>query len=209
MGPRHSFWSVLGPAEAPKFAVGAQAPGGGGNLANSAANSNAAESEAQARATQLAVILGEANRIAGRCLLMFSRVREDCGLTGIEVLTLIGIAHAATPPTVPQIGRSLGHPRQVIQRAVRVLEDEGLVQPLPNPGHKRAALLVATERGRALGRAIDGQSAQVIAGLADDLDLDLGMLGAMSEGLLTLRDRIDERMSGSNGSAGGRSRPLG
>lgn len=192
MGPRHSFWSVLGPAEAPKFGAGSRSSRGGVNPGG------ASEGDAQARVSELVVILGEANRIAGRCLQMFSRVREDCGLTGIEVLTLIGIAHAPTPPTVPQIGRSLGHPRQVIQRAVRVLEDEGLVQPLPNPGHKRAALLVATEKGRVLGQAIDAQAAQVIAGLAEGLDLDLGMLRAMSAGLLTLRDRIDERISDKN-----------
>lgn len=191
MGPRHSFWGVLGPAEAPKFGSGSRASRGGVNPAGA----SAAESEAQAKVRELIVILGEANRIAGRCTQIFSRVREDCGLTGIETLTLIAIAHATTPPTVPQIGRSLGHPRQVIQRAVRVLEDEGLVQPLPNPGHKRAVLLVATEKGRALGWEVDAQAAEVIAGLAEGLDLDLGMLGAMSEGLLTLRDRIDERMS--------------
>lgn len=193
MGPRHSFWGVLGPAEAPKFGAGSRVSRGGVNP-----GASAAESEAQAKVRELIVILGEANRIAGRCTQIFSRVREDCGLTGIETLTLIGIAHATTPPTVPQVGRSLGHPRQVIQRAVRVLEDEGLVQPLPNPGHKRAALLVATEKGRALGRTVDAQAAEVIAGLAEGLDLDLGMLGAMSEGLLALRDRIDERTSDKN-----------
>jgi DNA-binding MarR family transcriptional regulator len=154
-----------------------------------------AEGKAQAKVQELVTILGEANRVAGRCLQIFSRVRQDCDLSGIEVLTLIAIAHATTPPTVPQIGRSLGHPRQVIQRAVRVLEERGLVQPLPNPGHKRAPLLEGTEDGRTLGRAIDAQAAEIIADLADGLELDLGMLGAMSEGLLALRDRIDERMS--------------
>jgi DNA-binding MarR family transcriptional regulator len=81
----------------------------------------------------------------------------------------------------------------VIQRAVRVLEERGLVRPLPNPGHKRAALLVATEDGRALGLALDAQAAEIFADLADGLELDMGVLGAMSEGLLALRDRIDER----------------
>jgi DNA-binding MarR family transcriptional regulator len=153
------------------------------------------ETTAQAKVQELVAILGEATRVAGRCVQIFSRVRHDCDLSGIEVLTLIAITHAATPPTVPQIGRSLGHPRQVIQRAVRVLEVRGLVQPLPNPGHKRAALLVGTEEGRELGRAIDAQAAEIIADLADGLDLDVGMLGAISEGLLALRDRIDERIS--------------
>ncbi len=190
MGPRHSFWGVLGPAEAPKYGIGSRVSRGGVNPGS--ANS---ENEGPAKVAELVTILGEATRVAGRCTQMFSRIREDCGLSGIEVLTLIGIAHAPTPPTVPQIGRSLGHPRQVIQRAVRVLEDEGLVQPLPNPGHKRAALLVATEKGRALGKAVDAQAAEVIAGLADGLDLDLGSLRAMSDGLLALRHRIDERMT--------------
>jgi DNA-binding MarR family transcriptional regulator len=149
----------------------------------------------QAKVHELLLILGEANRVAGRCLQIFARIRRDCDLSGIEVLTLIAIAHATTPPTVPQIGRSLGHPRQVIQRAVRVLEERGLVKPLPNPGHKRAALLVATEQGRALGCSIDTQAAGIIADLADGLELDLGMLGAMSEGLLALRDRIDSRIT--------------
>lgn len=191
MRPRHSFWSVLGPAEAPRFGAGSRASRGAINPAGS----EAAESIAQAKVQELVVILGEANRVAGRCLQIFSRIRQDCDLSGIEVLTLIAITHATTPPTVPQIGRSLGHPRRVIQRAVRVLEERDLVQPLPNPGHKRAALLTGTEKGRALGRAIDAQAAEIIADLADGLDLDLGMLGAMSEGLLALRDRIDERIS--------------
>lgn len=192
MGPRHSFWSVLGPAEAPRYGNGSRASRGGVNPAGSVA------AESEARVAELIVILGEASRVASRCNQMFAHIREDCGLSGIEVLTLIGIAHAATPPTVPQIGRSLGHPRQVIQRAVRVLEEQRLVQPLPNPGHKRAALLVATEKGRELGATIDAQAAEIIADLAGGLDLDLGLLRAMSEGMLTLRDRIDERLTDKN-----------
>lgn len=187
MGPRHSFWGVLGPAEAPKYGIGTRASRGGVNPGEAAA-----DGEQPARVAELVTILGEATRIAGRCTQMFGRVRQDCGLSGIEVLTLIAISHATQPPTVPQVGRSLGHPRQVIQRAVRVLEDEGLVQSLPNPGHKRAGLLVATEKGRSLGRTIDAQAAEIIAGVAEGLAIDLATLGAISEGLLTLRHRIDE-----------------
>lgn len=185
MGPRHSFWGVLGPAEPPRYGTGSRAARGGINPGED-------RDDSAAKVAELVVILGEAGRIAGRSAELFSRVREDCGLSGIETLTLIAIAHAASPPTVPQVGRSLGHPRQVIQRAVRVLEDGGLVRSLPNPGHKRAGLLVATEDGRALGASIDGQSAEIIAALGKGLDLDLGTLRTVSEGLLSLRDRIDE-----------------
>ena len=189
MGPRHSFWSVLGPAEAPRFGSGSRAARGGVDPAVAAS----VEGETQAKVAELLTILGESHRIGVRLLQMFAGVREEAGLSGIEVLTLIGVANASRPPTVPQMGRSLGHPRQVIQRAVRVLEEEGLVALEPNPGHKRAALLVATEKGRALGREIDAHCAQIIAGLTNGLELELTDLAVMSDGLLALRRRIDGR----------------
>jgi DNA-binding MarR family transcriptional regulator len=184
---------VLGPARAPKFGSGSHAARGGIDPGRSGPD---AGEERAARVAELVVILGEATRVATRCQQNFAQVREDSGLSGIEVLTLMAITHAVQPPTVPQVGRSLGHPRQVIQRAVRVLEQEGLVQALPNPGHKRAALLAATEKGRELGASIDGEAAEIIAGLADGLDLDLAALRTMSEGLLALRDRMDEPSRG-------------
>jgi DNA-binding MarR family transcriptional regulator len=182
---------VLGPAEAPKFGAGSRAARGGVNPAGCGDR----ESESLAKVAELIVILGEANRVAGRCLQIFSRLRAESGLSGLEVLTLIAIAHAARPPTVPQVGRSLGRPRQVIQRAVRVLEEAALIEMLPNPGHKRAALLAATDRGRELGSRIDAQAASIIGRVADGLDLDLGMLAVMRDGLLTLRDRMDEHIA--------------
>ncbi len=186
MGPRHSFWSVLGPAEAPKFT---RRPAG---LANGA-DRGAAPSGHSAKIGELIGILGEANRIAGRCEVLFGKLRRDSGLSGIEVLTLIAIAHADKPPTVPQVGRSLGHPRQVIQRAVRELEQAGLVRSEPNPGHKRAGLLVATAAGRDLGRSIDAATEEIVSVLAEDLDL--GRMAEAHAGLLLLRERIDAHMN--------------
>jgi len=191
LGPRHSFWSVLGPAAAPKFGSGSRSARGGIDPSEA----TGPESEASSRVAEVVRVLGEANRVTSRCLQLFAQVREASGLSGIETLTLIAITHAAVPPTVPQVGRSLGHPRQVIQRAVRVLEQEGLVRPTPNPVHKRAALLAATDAGRELGRSIDAQAAEIIAGLAGGLDLELGELTALSEGLIALRDRMDDHMS--------------
>lgn len=193
MGPRHSFWSVLGRAEAPKFGSGTRAVRGGVNPAPAAA----AAEELRAKGHLLFEVLGEATRVGNRGVALFAPIRAECGLSGIEVLTLIAIAHAHAPPTVPQVGRSLGHPRQVIQRAVRVLEEAGLVQPLPNPGHKRAALLVVTDKGRQVGRRVDAQALEIATGVAEDLQLDLATLQAVIEGLQVLRRRVDERIIGS------------
>lgn len=188
MGPTHSFWNVLGPAQAPRFGTGSRQSRGGIDPARPAP----VEDEHQARVAELVLILGEANRVASRSRQIFSHLREASGLSGIETLTLMAIAHAAKPPTVPQVGRQVGHPRQVIQRAVRVLEEAGLVQPQPNPGHKRAALLIATAKGQKLGRDIDAQAAEVIADLSAGLDLGRTELAALGEGLIALRERMEQ-----------------
>jgi DNA-binding MarR family transcriptional regulator len=192
LGPSHSFWNVLGPAQAPRYGSGPHGLRGGIDPASATTREPEGEGEGAARVARLVVILAEANRVATRCMRDFSRVRDSSGLSGIEALTLMAIAHAAKPPTVPQVGRSLGHPRQVIQRAVRVLEQAGLVESRPNPAHKRAALLVVTDGGRKLARGIDAEAAQVIAGLAEGLDLDLPALAALGDGLLALRQRMDD-----------------
>ena len=49
------------------------------------------------------------------------------------MLVLSAVAGALSPPTVPQIGRSLGHPRQVIQRIADALVARGLIGFEDNP----------------------------------------------------------------------------
>ncbi|MFZ4604472.1 MAG: MarR family winged helix-turn-helix transcriptional regulator, partial [Caulobacterales bacterium] len=85
------------------------------------------------------------------------------GLSEMEMTVLNGVVGADTPPTVPRIGRSLGHPRQVIQRAANALIAKGLIAALPNPDHKRAVLLGATPSGRALKRKADSHAARLAA----------------------------------------------
>ncbi len=79
-------------------------------------------------------------------------------LSRLEGLVLLSVTESERPLTVPQVGRSLGHSRQVVQRAANHLVELGLVEKLPNPDHKTAALLKATERGEkfetTLGRAL-------------------------------------------------------
>lgn len=76
---------------------------------------------------------------------------------------LNAVVEADHPPTVPQIGRSYGQPRQIVQRAANSLIDMGLIEAVPNPDHKRAVLLRATEQGIAVKREIDAR-ADALAG---------------------------------------------
>ncbi|MYM63119.1 helix-turn-helix domain-containing protein [Pseudomaricurvus sp. HS19] len=79
-------------------------------------------------------------------------------LSRLEGLVLLAIIEAGHPLTAPQVGRNLGHSRQVIQRIANQLVDLGLLRKLPNPDHKTAALLEATDTGKVLhentGRAM-------------------------------------------------------
>lgn len=103
----------------------------------------------------------EVARLRGRMRALFAETRAECGLPEMELLVLTAAVNASAPPTVAQIGRSLGHPRQVMQRAANRLAELGLVAFADNPDHKRASLIVATEAGRAL-KAEDDARAQAV-----------------------------------------------
>lgn len=94
-------------------------------------------------------------RIGGRLRLIFGEATSAAGLSLLAYTVVIYVAESPVAPTVPQIGRSIGHPRQVIQRAVNELLAAGLIVTMPNPDHKRAPLLALSEAGEAFKEASD------------------------------------------------------
>lgn len=62
---------------------------------------------------------------------------------------------APQPPTIPQIAATMGVTRQGVLKQINLLVDEGLVQPLPNPTHKRSPLYALTPIGQTTYDAID------------------------------------------------------
>lgn len=107
------------------------------------------------------LLVDEIMRLQGRLKSLFDDVHIESGLSGMEDLVLTSVVESQTPPTVPQIGRSLGHPRQVIQRAANELVEAGLIEKVPNPNHKRAVLLQATQKGFQLKHQSDQQALAV------------------------------------------------
>lgn len=97
----------------------------------------------------------EVVRLQGRFKSIFAGSNGITGLPSMELTVLTAVVEAASAPTVPQIGRSLGRPRQVIQRAANALIESGLIEALPNPHHKRAPLLSPTRQGKAIKRKAD------------------------------------------------------
>lgn len=76
------------------------------------------------------------------------------------------------PASVPEIGRVLLLPRQMIQRVVDQAADLGLVTAEPNPAHRRSSLIVLTDPGRAAFRRIHTAEMRKLAQIADKLEPD-------------------------------------
>ncbi|HVL00805.1 MAG TPA: helix-turn-helix domain-containing protein [Dongiaceae bacterium] len=103
-------------------------------------------------------LIDELIRVNSRLRTVFAGATEASGLSSMQLTVLTAVVEAQTPPTVPQIGRSLGHPRQVIQRAASLLLEAELIENADNPHHKRAPLLIATESGKKIKLKADKQA---------------------------------------------------
>jgi len=96
----------------------------------------------------LVALLDEVIRLRTRLQSLFAEATPAANLSPTQALVLTAVIESKTPPTVPKIGRSLGYPRQSVQRAANALVEAGLLETAPNPDHKRAHLLCATAAGR-------------------------------------------------------------
>lgn len=115
-------------------------------------------------------LVDETSRLVGRLRSAFAASRQEFGLNDSETMVLNAVVEAERAPTVAQIGRSLGHPRQLIQRAANSLREAGLIETADNPDHKRAPLLRPTEKGVALKRQADTMSEEIAEKLMPALD---------------------------------------
>jgi len=135
-------------------------------------------------------------RLNGRLKAMFAGARRPDGVGDSEMTVLNAVVEADRPPTVPQIGRSLGQPRQLIQRAANSLIAAGLIEAVPNPDHKRAVLLRATEQGIAIKREIDARADAIAEEIANGIDPD--SVHAASAALRAIRKQLEARLRGTN-----------
>ncbi|MDE2597583.1 MAG: MarR family transcriptional regulator [Sphingomonadales bacterium] len=137
-------------------------------------------------------LVDEISRLNGRLKSTFADSRRAVGLSESEMMVLNAVVEAERAPTVPQIGRSLGHPRQLIQRAANALIAGDLIEAVANPDHKRAPLLRATVRGTALKREADAKADSLAAALSAHLDLDAAR--RTTRDLRDLRRQLEARL---------------
>ena len=76
------------------------------------------------------------------------RLVSGLGLTSARWQILGAIAGAEHPKPVAWLARDMGANRQNVQRIINDLHEQGLVGFATNPHHKRAQLVVLTDKGK-------------------------------------------------------------
>jgi DNA-binding MarR family transcriptional regulator len=118
------------------------------------------------------------------------RLVAPLGLTSARWQILGAIGSAERPQPVSWLARDLGANRQNVQRIVNDLNKDGLVALEANPHHRRAQLVVLTDKGkRAFEAAMDLQ-APWVNDLADGfLVRDIGTVRRV---IMTLRKKLED-----------------
>ena len=140
-------------------------------------------------------LVDEIARLNGRLKSVFAAARRAMELSDSEMMVLNAVVEADRSPTVSQIGRSLGQPRQIVQRAANSLIAAELLVTLPNMDHKRAPLLAATDRGTALKRNADSHAESIAAALATSLNLEA--VRQTTQSLRALRKELEAQLRAS------------
>ncbi len=120
---------------------------------------------------QLTDLILDLFRVNSRLLTAGDRLVADLGLTSARWQVLGAIAASERPQPVAWLARDLGANRQNIQRIANDLEKEGIVAFEANPHHKRAQLVVLTDKGQKTFDAAMRLQTPWANALAEDLSL--------------------------------------
>jgi len=146
----------------------------------------------------LTTLILDVFRLNGRLLVAGDRLVAKLGLTSARWQVLGGIAYAERPESVAWHARTMGLHRQGVQRIVNELETEGIVAFRPNPHHKRAHLVVLTEKGQNLFEAAHALQVPWVNALSDGLNPE--DLATAKEVVKQLKARLEHQIEMSSGS---------
>ena len=117
------------------------------------------------------------------------RMVAELGLTSARWQILGAIVTAERAQPVAWLARDLGGNRQNVQRIVNDLERDGLVTFETNPHHRRAQLVVLTDKGRQAFDAAMRLQLPWVNALADGLTLK--DIETVSRVVATLRAKLE------------------
>ncbi|MDE5445971.1 MarR family transcriptional regulator [Bradyrhizobium sp. CSA207] len=128
-------------------------------------------------------------RANGLLLTAGDRLVASLGLTSARWQILGAIIDADRPEPVAWLARNLGANRQNVQRIVNDLERDGLVVFEANPHHRRAQLVVLTDRGRQIYDAAGRLQVPWVNGLSHGFSVN--EIEIAHRVLNALRDRLE------------------
>ena len=133
-------------------------------------------------------------KLNGQFLDIAEGLARPVGLTAAHWQVLGAVLKDPLP--VAGIARQMGITRQAVQRIADILAENGMVEYLPNPAHRRAKLVAPTERGREavqrIGPAHAAFADRMCEALGDDLASEILLrLRELSDTLETLETRED------------------
>ena len=111
-------------------------------------------------------------KVNNRLLAAGDQLIADLGLTSARWQVLGTIVAADRPQPVAWLARDMGANRQNVQRIVNDLVKEGLVTLETNPHHRRASLIVLTDKGKQAFDAAMRLQAPWINKLSEGLQVD-------------------------------------
>src|SRR5262245_36307746 len=130
-------------------------------------------------------------RLNSRLLAAGDRLVARLGLTSARWQILGAIIGTERPQPVAWLARDLGANRQNVQRIVNDLERDGLVTFETNPHHRRAQLVVLTDKGRQAFDAAMRLQLPWVNGLADGLAVK--DIETTRRVMTALRNRLESR----------------
>ena len=136
----------------------------------------------------LTALILEVFRLNGRLLASGDRLVAPLGLTSARWQVLGAVHYSAAPQPVSWLARNMGLNRQGVQRIVKELAAEGVLEFRANPHHRRAQLVTMSEKGAAIYGAAERLQApwanRIASGLPKrDIETATVLLGLIRERL--------------------------
>lgn len=122
------------------------------------------------------------------------KVEQDISSEGLSVgvRAVLTMLRNQEPMTVPQMGRAQALSRQFVQRMVNEAAARRLVESVPNPAHKRSALIRLTDEGRTAITAVIDRERTMLRQTGGDLtDADITTCIRVLSRLLWLLDTVE------------------
>jgi len=134
-------------------------------------------------------LVGEVFRLNGALLAAGDRLARDVGVSPARWQTIATIRKQ--PMTVADIARRLGLTRQSVQRTVKLLIEEGVVEQLPNPGHRRSHLVALTRRGEKVMQELSVRQVPLTGLFTRDLGFRVEDLQQLADRLRAIRETAE------------------